>query len=68
MRKLKKEIWPFVVAVTRKDEREYDTIITWLGTHYGVFKERWNFIYGNSCLEFYFKNSNDATMFSLRWS
>lgn len=69
MRELKKELWPYKVAVNVDDTTmEIDKIETWLGEHYGVFKDRWNAVYQYNRTDYYFRSGSDATMFSLRWS
>jgi hypothetical protein len=40
----------------------------WLGENMGPFKGRWNVVYRVNAVDFYFKNSKDATIFTLRWS
>jgi hypothetical protein len=69
MRVLKKELWPYKVKV---NEKEFTTSITemelWLGEQLGTFKGRWNVVYQYNQTEFYFKQQDDAMIFSLRWS
>ena len=69
MRVLKKELWPHRVAVNVDDTNmKIDEIETWLGTTYGVFKDRWNAVYQHNRTDYYFRRGKDATMFALRWS
>ena len=66
MRTLKKELWPYKVIVT---EPAYDARRdVWLSDNLGVFKGRWNAVYFSNQTDFYFKNEQDAVLFSLRWS
>lgn len=69
MRILKKELWPYKVKV---NGNEFNTSITemevWLGEQLGTFKGRWNVVYQSKEIYFYFRESKDATIFSLRWA
>jgi len=69
MRELKKELWPYKVKVL---ETEFDSSITdieiWLGKQLGTFKNRWNVVYHHNKTYFYFRKSEDATLFALRWA
>jgi hypothetical protein len=68
MRELKKELWPHKVAVNVDDTMmEIDKIETWLGEHYGAFKDRWNAVYQHNRTDYYFRSGGDATMFALKW-
>jgi hypothetical protein len=70
MRELKKELWPYRVAV-KVGADPVNTDITaieiWLGQQLGTFKGRWNVVYHYNQTYFYFRNSGDATLFALRW-
>ncbi len=45
-----------------------DEIETWLGEHYGAFKGQWNAVYQPNKTDYYFRQGQDATLFSLRWA
>lgn len=68
MRRLKKELWPYKVKV---NDKEFTTDITemeiWLGEQLGTFKGRWNVVYQYNRTDFYFREQEDAMIFSLRW-
>lgn len=66
MRVLKKELWPCKVHVD--SEKDADNIEIWLSTNLGVFRGRWNAVYGMLGTDFYFRNSKDALMFRLKWA
>ena len=69
MRILNKELWPYKVTV---GEQEFTTSITeielWLGEQLGTFRGRWNVVYQYNQTDFYFRESQDATIFALRWA
>lgn len=66
MRKLKKELWPYVVTVDYLGSSEIED---WLHSTLGVFKGRWNMVNApKNKVDFYFRNSNDALLFILKWS
>jgi hypothetical protein len=68
MRRLKKELWPHCVKVNElTDDHVYD-IENWLGETLGPFKGRWNIVYNYNHTDFYFRQGEDAMLFSLRWS
>ena len=69
MRQLKKELWPYHVAldVTETGNDMYKIEI-WLGETLGSFKDRWNAVYKHNGTDFYFRQGQDATMFALKWS
>lgn len=69
MRQLKKELWPFRVAVNVDDTMmKIDEIESWLGNTYGAFKDQWNAVYQHNRTDYYFRNNQDATYFALKWS
>ena len=80
MRELKKESWPIKVRVSdiersyRRFNYQYeyppksDLIEEWLSCNVGQFKDQWNVVYGSRCADYYFRNSETATFFSLRWT
>ena len=68
MRELKKELWPHKVTVGSDWKDDITPIELWLGEQLGTFKGRWNVVYHYNKTDFYFKLSNDATLFALRWS
>lgn len=65
MRRLKKEIWPYMI--TFKDSKKVEEVELWMGEKLGAFKGRWNVIYFYEHYDFYFKDAKDRTMFILRW-
>lgn len=68
MRQLKKELWPYRVKVNSDNTRDITPVEIWLGETLGTFKGRWNVVYQYSHTDFYFKDPDDAMIFSLRWS
>jgi hypothetical protein len=69
MRVLKKELWPYKVAVNVDDTTtKIDEIELWLSTTYGTFSDQWTAVYQHKRTDYYFRQGKDATMFSLRWS
>lgn len=66
MRHLKQELWPYMITMGNPSEN-YEREV-WLGENMGPFKGRWNVVYRVNAVDFYFKNSKDATIFTLRWS
>jgi hypothetical protein len=68
VRKLKKELWPYRVTVNSDWKHDINPIEEWLGANIGGWKDRWNVVYQYNSTDFYFKNSADAVMFSLRWA
>lgn len=66
MRRLKKELWPHMVALT--DTNIVEDAEQWAHTNLGVFRGRWNVVYQYNQYHFYFKSGSDATLFALRWS
>jgi hypothetical protein len=69
MRQLKKEIWPAKIPIYKDefDAGHYE-IECWLGENMGPFKGRWNQVPSMKGVDYYFRNTKDATMFALRWS
>lgn len=69
MRRLKKELWPSKIVIPMTIDRvEHYKIEEWLGENMGPFKGRWNQVPTHHSVDYYFRNSKDATMFTLRWS
>jgi hypothetical protein len=69
MRVLKKELWPYRVALDVEETgNDIYEIEVWLGKTMGSFKDRWNAVYGHSGTDFYFRRGQDATLFALKWS
>jgi hypothetical protein len=68
MRMLKTELWPYRVKVNEKATNDITAIEIWLGETLGTFKNRWNVVYHYDRTDFYFKQQDDAMIFSLRWS
>lgn len=66
MRELKRKLWPYRVEINPGNAIE--EIETWLGERVGCFKQEWNVVYLHNHDHYYFKNSNDATMFALKWT
>lgn len=68
MRKLKKEVWPYMIQLDMsKLESTNVEIAIWLSQNLGKSKVLWNIVYNYNSTDFYFKVGKDATMFSLRW-
>lgn len=69
MRKLKKELWPCCVAFNKTgSDYDFRKVEEWLGEHIGCFHEKWYAVYHYDHADLYFKDSKDATWFSLRWT
>lgn len=66
MRKLKRELWPYLITIV--DPAKAEEVEIWTGLNMGPFKQRWNVVYHYEKYDFYFKDGKDATMFALRWS
>ena len=62
---LKKELWPYCVPV--EFTGDIDKMKMWLGNLLGPFKEQWNIVYLHNRTDFYFRNEQDAVLFSLKW-
>jgi len=64
---LKKELWPYRVPVEFTED--IDKMEMWLDTAIcpGSFKEQWNIVYLHNRTDFYFRNEQDAVLFSLKW-
>jgi hypothetical protein len=65
-----RELWPYKVEVNHKEfTKSITEMELWLGKQLGTFKDRWNVVYQTDYTTyFYFRDSKDAIMFSLRWS
>ena len=71
MRELKKEVWPDKVRIkspTVGYHLNAENIEFWLGQNVGGFKDKWNVIYNGYTVDYYFRDSETATFFSLRWT
>jgi hypothetical protein len=68
MRELKKDLWPYRVTVNSDWLSDITPIEIWLGEQLGTFKGRWNVVYRHNRTDFYFRFSDDATLFALKWS
>jgi hypothetical protein len=70
MRTLKKELWPHKISIKHtSDGLNRDTVAAeWLIKKMGTFKGRWTVVYTFDTADYYFKDSNDAVLFSLRWT
>lgn len=68
MRVLKKELWPYKVAVNSDNTKDITPVEIWLGNKFGTFKGRWNVVYQYNRTDFYFRDQGDAVVFSLRWA
>lgn len=64
MRRLKKELWPICVSYHEYSESEIEN---WLNANVGSWKDKWIAIYFSNSTDYYFRNEQDATLFSLRW-
>jgi hypothetical protein len=68
MRRLKKELWPHRIIIDQDEScTKIIEIENWLGERFGQFKERWNVVYQHNRSDFYFRDSKDSVMFTLRW-
>lgn len=65
MRQLKREIWPYKITIDRPDD--INEIEFWLGNTLGIFRRRWNAVYGFRYTDYYFKNERDLILFTLKW-
>jgi hypothetical protein len=65
MRRLKKELWPHRTKLNLLHSTT--EVEEWLGKALGKFKGKWNVVYQNTSIEYYFKQDRDLTMFMLRW-
>lgn len=68
MRELKRDLWPVKVTIQHPTEHSVTDMEVWMGKQFGTFKGRWNFVWNYNKLDVYFRNEQDATMFSLRWA
>jgi hypothetical protein len=68
MRELKRELWPVKVALDINKEHDIMAMELWMGEKFGTFKGRWNFVQHWKGTDVYFRNEQDALMFSLRWA
>lgn len=69
MRELKKDLWPYRVALALKDtDSSITDIEIWLGQQLGSFKGLWNVVYHHNQTVFYFRDQATATLFALKWS
>ena len=67
MRELKRDLWPYKIKVSSFKDNDITAVEIWLGNQLGTFKGRWNVVYQHDATYFYFRNSEDATLFALRW-
>lgn len=67
MRELKRELWPVKVSLDEAKERNLTEMEIWMGQKFGTFKGRWNIVQHFRGVDFYFRNEQDAVMFSLKW-
>ena len=67
MRELKRDIWPIKVSLDMNKENDIMSMELWMGEKFGTFKGRWNFVQHWKGTDIYFRNEQDAVMFSLRW-
>jgi hypothetical protein len=68
MRELKRELWPYRIKVNLHYTNDITPIELWLGEKFGTFKGRWNVVYQAKHTYFYFRNEQDAVIFSLKWA
>jgi hypothetical protein len=69
MRELKRELWPHKVVIKNRDRQAITEIESWLGKKLGALHYQWNIVhYIGGKADFYFKQEQDAIMFSLRWA
>jgi hypothetical protein len=70
MRRLRKELWPYCVAIgVVSDSDKCIEIETWLEENLGCITDQWNVVYlYTNKTDFYFREAQDVTMFALKWS
>lgn len=57
-----------MVPLHTDTDKDITNVEVWLGKNVGGFKSRWNVVYHYNHTDFYFKSSEDATLFALRWT
>ncbi len=68
MRILKKALWPSRVVIKEYNGGKVHEIENWLEESMGRVSHRWNIVYNYECTDFYFRDSKDSLIFTLRWS
>lgn len=64
MRILKKELWPYRVTVSVPPDNRIEK---WIDENMGPHKGRWNVVWHNKNLDYYFRTQGDAVLFGLKW-
>lgn len=64
MRRLKKELWPIRIRISRYN----DDIESWLESSLGLFRNQWNAVYYEEYTDYYFRSEQDALIFSLKYT
>ena len=68
-RQLNSTIWPERVVLAEPPAADYALRDKWLKEKFGSYGNRWYVIINNNkTFIFYFKNSEDAVLFALRWA
>lgn len=65
MRTLKQSLWPYKIRINKPEDHEIEI---WLSENMGVLKNRWNIVYNYSYCDYYFRESDDALLFTMRWT
>ena len=68
MRELKRDLWPVKVTIPTTEDTSLTEMEIWMGGKFGTFKGRWNIVQHWKTADFYFRNEQDALVFSLRWA
>ena len=68
MRILKKALWPSRVVINEYNGGKVLEIENWLEESMGRVSNRWNIVYNFDNTHFYFRDSKDSFIFSLRWT
>ncbi len=68
-RQLNSTIWPEKIVLAEPSAEDYAPRVKWLKEKFGSYGNRWYVIINNNkTFIFYFKNNEDAVLFTLRWA
>ena len=62
------KIWAEKIVLSGPDTPDYHPRNKWCGEKFGLYKDRWYVVNNWKVADYYFKNSEDATLFVLRWA